>query len=338
MEHATNVRLPHRAIVMAFAAQVLALVAIAIVALDLYAHKRVETIAGLNIWGYRGTVAHQKEPREIRLVVVGGTRAFGLGTSASWTTATVVRQEVMLATDRPGHAVRQVVALTLAWPGALPDSYAAALRHFAYLQPDYICIYDDLGVGGSPSREEQSGIFARTGYWPALPVVLQEKGMRLRYGNVGAGYEGGRASNSGTLARAAGVALQFAGQTLSTADRLIAAPPARHRIDSPALYATEFMHAVDVALSKARGVVVAISPVESPLQASNGAALFPLLTARAAETKRLRVVNLAEERMLFDRSQRLDDWNYGGNAIAAVAKRIAPPIIELITAADSSPR
>jgi hypothetical protein len=327
---------------MACAIQALVFSAVACVALDLYAHKHAENVAGLNIRGYRGPVAHQKQPREIRVAVFGGTRAFGLGSSAAWTMATVIRQEVMLATDRPGREIRQVVPFTLAWPGALPDSYATTLDYFAYLKPDYICIYDDLGVGGAPLREEQSGLFARTGYWPALPVALQEKGMLWRFGSVRAGYDRQAASASpqGPVRRAAGAGLQLAGQLLSSGDRLIARTPLPHRAENPERYATQLMQAVDLALTQARGVVVAVSPVESRLQASNAVAVMPQLEARARTTGRFRLVNLAQEPLLMDRSQRLDEWNYGGDAIAAAAKRIAPVVIDLIAAAEAagSPR
>jgi hypothetical protein len=327
-----------RALWVACAGQALLLSLVACVALDIYAHKHAENVAGLNMRGYRGPVAHQKQPREIRLVVVGGTRAFGLGSSASWTIATVVRQEVMLATDRPGREIRQVIPITLAWPGALSDSYAGTLDDFADLKPYYICIYDDLGVGGAPLREEWSGLFARTGYWPALPLALREKGMLWRYGSVRAGYDrrAAPASSPGAARRAAGASLQFAGELLSSADRLMARTAVPHRADNPERYATQLMEAVDQALTQARGVVVAVSPVESPLQATNASAVLPQLEARAATARQLRIVNLAQEPLLLDTSQRFDDWNYGGDAIAAAAKRIAPAVIDLIAAAGST--
>jgi hypothetical protein len=244
----------------------------------------------------------------------------------------------MLATDRPGSEIRQVVPITLAWPGALPDSYARTLDDFAYLKPDYICIYDDLGVGGAPLREERSGLFARTGYWPALPVALQEKGMLWRFGSVRAGYDqqAASASSPGAVRRAAGAGLQFAGDLLSSADRLMARTPVPHRADNPERYATQLMQAVDQALTQARGVVVAVSPVESALQATNASAVLPQLESRAATARQLRIVNLAQEPLLLDTSQRFDDWNYGGDAIAAAAKRIAPAVIDLIAAAGST--
>ena len=333
MERAANVT-RGRGIAIAFVLQGLVLFAIAVVGLDLYAHKRVDTVAGLNIWGYRGAVAHQKQSNEIRLVVVGGARAFGLGSAASWTIATVVRQEVMLAIDRPGHAIRQMVSITLAWPGSLPESYASTLDHFAYLNPDYICIYDDLGVGGAPLREERSGVFALTGYWPALPVALQEKGMLWRFGSVNAGYATVLRSHStsGLLRRAAGAGLQFAGRALSGVDGLFARTAAVHRADDPERYAMQLMEVVDSALARSRGVVVAVSPAESQLQTSTARSVMPRLEARVSNAKRLRLVNLAEEPMLLDESQRLDGWNYGGDAIAAAARRIAPAVIDLIAA------
>jgi hypothetical protein len=323
-----------RGMAIAFVLQALVLFAVAVVALDLYAHKRAEGLAGLNVWGYRGAVAHQKQSNEIRLVVIGGARAFGLGSAASWTVATVVRQQVMLAIDRPGRPIRDMVSLTLAWPGALPESYTSTLDRFAYLKPDYICIYDDLGVGGALLREERSGTFALTGYWPALPVALQEKGMLWRFGSVRAGYvtQLRPAPPSGLLYRAAGAGLQLAGRALSGVDGLFAHAAVAHRADDSERYAMQLMAVVDAALARSRGVVVAVSPAELPLQASTARSVLPRLEARVSTAKRLRLVNLAEEPMLLDASQRFDDWNYGGDAIAAAAKRIAPAVIDLIAA------
>jgi hypothetical protein len=319
-----------RALAIVFTIEALALALVALVALDLYAHKRVDNLAGLNIWGYRGSVAHQKQPGEIRIAVVGGTRAFGLGMAAPWTIATVMRQQVMLVTDVRGGALHQVVPLTLAQPGALPDSYVATIEHYAYLRPDYICIYDDLGVGGAALPDEQSGLYAHTGYWPALPLTMQEKGMAWRFGSVRAGYATREvAPERSWPGRAAGALLQAAGDGLSRLDRAMARPRAHHT-DDPQHYSLDLMRAVDAALAHTRGVVIALAPAESARQAANLAAVWPLLEARRRTTPELRVLNLAGETMLTDMSQRLDDWNYGGDAIAAAAKAVTPAMLELI--------
>jgi len=258
--------------------------------------------------------------------------------SASWTVATVARQQVMLAIDRPGRELRDTVSLTLARPGALPDSYSSTLAHFAYLKPDFICIYDDLGAGGAALPEERSGVFARTGYWPALPIALQEKGMAWRFGSVRAGYapDDSVTSRPGLASRTAGAVLERAGDALSSIDRFGARPVSQHRADNPKQYATDMMRAVDVALSMSRGVVVAVSPAEVPLQVANAATLLPQLRSRSSTTPRLRVVDLSDEPFLLDGSRRLDGWNLGGDAIGAAAKRIAPALIDLIALDDAT--
>jgi hypothetical protein len=147
---------------------------------------------------------------------------------------------------------------------------------------------------------------------------------------VRAGYAAGASSASGILRRAAGNGVQLAGRVLSRVDRATARSPVPHRADNAERYATELMQAVDAALARARGVVVALSPAESPLQSGNAAAVMSRLNARAATAKTLRVVDLSDVPLLLDASQRLDDWNYGGDAIAAVANRIAPAVIDLI--------
>ena len=319
-----------------FALQALAFAIVATVALDLYAHKKLDDIAGLNIWGYRGAVAHRKQSHEIRLVVVGGTRAFALGMPATWTIATVTRQQVMLTTDRRGGPVRQVVALTLARPGALPDSYARTIQHYAYLTPDYICIVDDLGVGGAPLPEETSGVFARTGYWPLLPLALSEKGMAWRFGSVRAGYVGrDRVLSPRSLARrASGAALQGFGALLARADRAFAPAAAHHDSDDPARYAAQMSAAISVALAEAKGVVVAVNPAETSRQSANLAALRRVIGDRLKTTDRLRFVSLQGQPLLTDPAQRLDGWNYGGDAIAAAARAITPSVLDVITRLD----
>ena len=55
-------------------AETFVLLALSALALDLYAHHRVETLGGVNVWGYRGAVARHKAPDEIRVALIGGTR------------------------------------------------------------------------------------------------------------------------------------------------------------------------------------------------------------------------------------------------------------------------
>lgn len=321
--------------------EAVAIAAVLTVSLDLREHGRVEALGGVNIWGYRGPVAHQKQPHEIRVAVVGGTRAFGWGGPAS-ALVSEVRRVVMLTTDRPGAELRPVVVVNLGRLGALPASYPDTIAHYAYLQPDYICLYDDLGVpGGSPTSgtDGASAVFQLTGYAPALPLVLREKGMAWRFGDVKYGY-GSRASDSAPptslLHRAAGRMLEWVGRRVEAADRALAGLlPAKGRDatsggDQTADYAAAMMTALAAAHQRARGVVLALSPAETVEQTRNRRALTARLQVEAGSAPWLRVVDLGTEPALRDAALRVDGWNYGSDGLSLVANRIAPALLNLI--------
>jgi hypothetical protein len=306
------------------------------VALDIYAHQRVESAGGVNVWGYRGPVAHAKAAAEIRIVIVGGTRAYGWGQHGSGLT-TELRRQIMLTTDRPGRELRPIVAINLGQLGALPESYPATLDHYAYLRPDYVCIYDDLGVAGSESFE-RSGVFALTGYAPALPLVLREKGLVWRFGDVERGYAAAgsnRDASSSFVRRTGGAVLAAGGDTLGAADRMMARLVTSNRSeasrrDGPASYVNAMMTAIDAAHRRARGVVVVLSPAEKPEQVADARALDSRLKSELEASSWLRIVDLGQETPLSRADSRVDGWNFGGAATALVAERIARAVLSFI--------
>jgi hypothetical protein len=300
------------------ALQLVILLTLAIVAADLAAHKRVETLGGVNIWGYRGPVAHQRQSNELRLVVVGGTRAFGWGEPASGTTVAAVRFELTRVLDRPGRPLRTITALNLGQLGATPNTYAATLAHFSYLRPDFIGIFDDLGDPGPNRPFDPSGILALTGYRPMLPLVLQEKGRV-------------------THLRLLGAPLEYFGDALALADRGLArvtgatgtlAPATT--TSSPDAYASAMLSAIRVAGAQARGVVVALGPIDSDVQRRNFDALRSRLTD-LRDARWLRIVSLSDEPDLYDPSLRLDAFSFGASATAVAAQAIAPAFLELVS-------
>lgn len=323
------------------ALEAIAIAAVLIVALDLREHGRAAPLAGVNEWGYRGPVAHQKKPNEVRTVVVGGTRAFGWGQPASALVAEV-RRVVMLTTDRPGAPDRPIVVLNLGRLGADTASYPDTLAHYAYLYPDYVCLYDDLGVaGGAPTSgtDSTSGVFLLTGYAPALPLVAREKGMLWQFGDVRSGYVSAAERRGPTgpfVRRTAGTLLTSIGDVLDAADRGLArlvrnaGDPAAPMRDVSG-YAAEMMNAIDAAHRSAQGVVVVLSPAETARQQANRAGLDTRLAALAGAPW-LRIVDLGAERALVsDPSMRLDSWNYSSSGIARVANLIAPALLSLIS-------
>ena len=308
-------------------------------ALDVSAHRRIEIQGGLNIWGYRGPVARQKKPDEVRVALVGGSRAFSWGAVATGTPAAVIRQDLLRTLDRPGSAGVTVVALNLAQPGTLADSYRPTIERYAYLRPDYICIYDDLGVRGAPPPLNVSGVFAATGYWPALPLVLREKGMLWQFGNVKRGYSSRQrdpAAHTSSVRSIAGALMETVGATAAGIDRRLArrsrAGNAWPGETEPPAYADALLEAADAAHRHARGVILAVSPVETDIQAANLEALKARIAGRLESDRWLRWVDLGEISELRQAALRLDGWNYGAQASTLAGSRIAPAILALIRA------
>lgn len=297
------------------AAQLIIFAVLATVAADLVAHKRVELLGGVNIWGYRGPVAHQRQPNELRLVFVGGTRAFGWGEPASGTTVAAVRFELSRVLDRPNRPLQPIVAINLGQLGASPQSYVSTLNHFAYLKPDYIAIFDDLGDSGPNRPFDASGIFALTGYRPMLPLVLQEKGRVTRN-------------------RLLGAPLEYSGDAFAFVDRAMAGIADTRHTKSAELsaeaYASAMSAAIAVAHEHAHGVVVVLSPVETESQRLNKEAVFNVILNTYGQAAWLRIVDLRSAPELYDRSLRLDGFSFAASATSIAARTIAPAFLELI--------
>ena len=128
-----------------------------------------------NVRGYRGPVAPQRQPNELRFVFVGGTRAFGWGQPASGTTVAAVRFE--LSRSRSSRApLRPLVAVNLGQIGARPEDYAATLDATRRFNPITSASSTTWAIRGPNRPFDASGIFTVTGYRPMLPLVLYEKG------------------------------------------------------------------------------------------------------------------------------------------------------------------
>jgi hypothetical protein len=323
-------------ILLALALEAVLISVLLIVVVDVIAHTHVEELGGVNVWGYRSAVAHQRQPFEIRVAIVGGTRAFAWGQGGA-ALAGEVRRQIMLSTDRPGSQLRPIVVINLARVGASPESYAPTIEHYGYLQPDYICLYDDLGVRGAKAASGASAIYRLTGYAPALPLVLQEKGLAWRFGTVARGYAAlseRRAADAPLLRRTAGSLLYWIGNRLSTFDAPTIAPSASDQAATTgdvegSRYIDAMSAAIDTARQHARAVVVATSPVETDLQANNLRALRDRLPIDTSAPW-LRLVDFSSDATLRDPASRLDGWSYGSAGTAIVAGRLAAALLTLI--------
>ncbi len=296
-----------RGVCAALAVETVMLAFLLTIAADQIAHSHVEKLGGVNVWGYRGTVLHQKKGNEVRIVVTGGDLAFGWGVAASEAMAPSVRELVSRRVDRPGQPDRRVTGVTAAAQGLAPAAYASWIDRFAYLRPDVICIVvDPIGhvlVQSAFLPARRSLAFAMFGYSPILPLVLQEKA---------------------TLVHSS--LLRLAGNTLAAAD---AALGVRENRDAAAIVpSTDYTSSIDAAVraglrSSTSGVVVVLSP-----SSDNRRVKVEMASSFAGE--RVRLVDLGDDPRMLAATLRLDGFNFSAAGHSVAAENVAPAVLELI--------
>lgn len=291
------------------ALQAVALLALGVLAADLYAHKRVEMVGGFNVWGYRGQVAKQLPAGGLRILLVGGTRAYGYGTPADGTFAYAVEWDLKADTREPVSVINAAVM------GATAPDFASMVSRYLTLAPNVVCIYDDLGRA-STSRRDSAVARVAYGYTPILPLVLEEKGMAWRFGSVAAGYAGGP-STPGWPRRIAGGLLQGIGSSLRSLES--PAVPAE-----PQSYAASMLAAVDLALTAARVLVVVDPPADARTQ-KNLAELTEAITRRS--DSRVSLLTLAG---VGAPDTLLDGYSYNALGRSRIATAIRVELLELL--------
>jgi hypothetical protein len=304
-------------LVVLLGAELLVIATLLGVVLDQYAHRRTQSLAGVNSWGYRGPVMPEHAPDEIRIAVVGGDAAFGWGVAPGETSAAYLR--LWVATSLPAGFSRTVTAVNLGALGLPARDHADRIRQFRYLAPDVICLYfdpiDRLAAATLPPAH--SAVTALTGYVPMLPLILQEKGDR-------------------EIARGrwmVGRMLSVSGRSLGAADRALARLWLGAPFPLDADRGAALAEALDAALASAAAVIIVLPMPFTSEEAAGHAAARQLFERRAAAEPRMRVVDLAEQPRLADPELRLDATNYGAGGHSLVAQAIAPAVSEFVSRA-----
>ena len=165
----------------------------ALIAADAFLHTRFQRTGGVNIWGYRGPIVHRKQAGERRVVVLGGSAAFGYG--VAWPEAIPARLEskIRAAGDR-------VSVVNLAYNNEGAYSFRFTLADYLYLDYDLAILYegynDLMGDPRAPNFSvfrHESPVFRVTGYLPILPLVFREKAASMLYrGDIGQMYDEAR--------------------------------------------------------------------------------------------------------------------------------------------------
>jgi hypothetical protein len=324
---------------------------------DLYVHHRAEKTAGLNRWGYRGPVLGRKQPGEVRISFLGGSTTFGYGVSAEHAIPAQVER-------RLNGTAGRVTTANLGMNNSGAYSFLFTLQDFEYLDPDIVVLYEgyndragDVEGGNRHMLRHDSAVFRLTGYYPILPLVLSERAMLLRYGDLATAYEakGGIKPKAvfqpGLAQRTAAGALETAvgiGESVSRqidrvrpkqagaediGDEAGCAPPWR-------MYCQSIYRASQYALSRGWLVVIASQPtaIKGPHEehVSQQNALVDMVTRKFAGNPRVfhvdlrDAIDLSDTRLCFDEMHLTD----AGNAMAA--DRFAHALSPIVAAARSS--
>lgn len=328
----------------------------ALLAVDIFLHGRFEKSAGYNVWGYRGPVVGSKQANQFRIVMTGGSSAYGYG--AQWDEAIPARLEQSLAARSASPAV-QVVNLGYNNEGVY--SFKFTLNDYLWLDYDLAILYegynDLLGDSSPPNTQvfrRESPVYRLTGYLPIFPIVFREKAASLlTAGNAGAAYSQDQKTvfRPGLAARGtAGVLNAVAGVTEALEQQIsrVADEPARHVTVSPATgcqypwqtYCQSVLDAVQFAVSKGKRALVVGQPLFAPGNARHARQLAQqqelagMMARQFAGRGDVGYVSVGTVVDLGSPDESFDGMHLTPKGNTAVAAALAPAVTELMARSE----
>jgi hypothetical protein len=316
---------------------------------DLFVHYRAERSAGLNRWGYRGPVASSKKSGQLRAVMLGGSTVFGYG--VQWD------QSIPANLERTLNASRPFSVVNLGFNNEGAYSFVPTLRDFEYLDYDIVVLYEgyndmpgDEGPNTSVFRHN-SAVFRLTGYFPILPLYLDEKAMMLRYGgDLGAAYAANRGETPKTVFRP-NIAARTSAAALDTVALVTNSLGAQlgklSKVEAPAYarvsrigcsfpwvnYCDSVHAAVREMLSKGKRVLVVGQPRMSegmaPTHAKQQRMLGAMIRSEFASQPQVAYVDLGEAVDLTDVHFTFDSMHLNADGNRQLAEALAPHVLAL---------
>jgi hypothetical protein len=350
---AAPVRLSRRKrVVFALAAAAIALGVTtgALVAADVRVHHRLERSAGVNVWGYRGPTLPRKARGEHRLVVLGGSTAFGYG--VSWNEAFPAQLETDLrALSKNGAPVR-VVNLGFNSQGAYAFVYN--LADYASLDYDAALLYEGYNDLEAPNEfvgRRESVVFRMFGYYPLLDTALQEKALALRSGgDLNAAYAGRTVFRPGLAARTTAAGLETAariGDSLhAQLERFQAHRPTDYRdvrVEEVGCagdwrhYCASMDRAIRFLLAHGKTALVVTQPYLRDRHREQQAQLRAMLAARYGGNPRVGYANLGELIDLAHSPLAYDTMHLTREGNGVVAGALVAPVAALMPDAFDAP-
>jgi len=320
-----------------------------LLAVDVYLHWRVQDLGAVNVRGYRGPTVPAKKPGEARIVVLGGSTAFGYGLPYHEAFPHYLEDDLN-ARATNGRRYR---VINLGAPAQGAYGFLSDLEDYAYLGYDVAIFYEgynDLGARDLPNAvpprdgpnyllwRRQSPVFRLTGYFPVLPLVFREKAMALRSGgDLDAAYRGRVVFKPGLATRATAATLNAAAvvaDAVGTQLGKLSADPIGAIGDGGPVetwthYTGSVLRAVGYARSRGVKIVVVTQPYASDTHVRQQQALKRALAEQRGGDDGVRYVNLGRLIDLRDRSLAYDGLHLVARANAMVANALVDPVLAL---------
>lgn len=169
-----------------------AAVFIGLLAVDVYLHRKFERSAGFNIWGYRGPAVGRKKADEYRVVMLGGSAAYGYGTNWDEAIPAVLERNL---TGRAAGPFHRFTVVNLGYNNEGAYSFTFTLNDYRSLRYDLAVLYEGYNDLMADPRapnfsvfRHDSPVFRLTGYLPIFPIVFKEKAAAMLTGTTATMY------------------------------------------------------------------------------------------------------------------------------------------------------
>ena len=311
------------------------LIGAVLLALDVYLHGRYQRSAGFNVWGYRGSVVGRKQPNEYRVVVLGGSAAYGYGVTSD---EAIPAQLERLLRKRTPSPIFTVVNLGYNNEGAY--SFKATLDDYAWLRYDLALLYEgynDLSLDRVNTQvfRHESPVFRLTGYMPIFPIIFREKAAAMTGGKTE--FHAGLATTAGAtvLSTTADIARSLEAQL----GRVASEPPARVEDGARtgcgvwSTYCTSIEAAVETARRHGSTVIVATQPYlrtgeqAHTIHIRQQTALREFVVRRFAAATDIRYVDLGDAVNLEDSRLSFDHMHLRREGNERVAELLVEPVL-----------
>src|SRR6267143_531709 len=294
---------------------------------DLYLHHK----HGMNLWGYRGPAVGRKQPGEKRIVVLGGSTAWGFGLSVGQDFPGQLQRRFAESSRTEGSP--SITVLNLGFNNEGAYSFKYTLKDYDYLDYDAIVLYsgyNDVSENRMVFRH-QSPIFIWTGYLPLLPALAVDKisAWRNRPGKENEPIvfaPPGRSVSETSKQTSKSLQKQMGPLTgESEATTSDGTCPAEWHF-----YCQQIYDVTDVALKHGRRVLVVTEPYISDKHVEQQRALEAMLKQRFEGQAHLRYLNLGRTVDLQDRSLCWDGMHLTEEGNRRIAEALIQPVLEIL--------